>query len=87
MDGSSSCKGLEEHRLAIYSVLVCSTVLLHFVRGLMFYFICINASRVLHNRMFRNMLRVPVKFFDFNPSGMILFVIMITSHYTVQIHF
>lgn len=66
---SDSCVLPQDQRLTVYGVLVFSTVLLHFLRGLLFYMICINASRVLHNRMFSNILHVPVFFFDTNPSG------------------
>lgn len=38
----------------------------------MFYKICMNASKTLHNRMFANVLKAPMSFFDSNPSGRIL---------------
>ena len=37
--------------------------------AILFYFICVNASRVLHNWMFASVLRALVRFFDTNPIG------------------
>ena len=33
------------------------------------YVICLNASRNLHNKMFKAILRAPILFFDTNPVG------------------
>lgn len=44
-------------------------VLLNFARAILFYFICLRASYVLHNRMFSVVLRTFVQFFDNNPAG------------------
>ena len=73
-DISDSCTLRTSTRLAVYGALVYSTVIIHFVRGLIFYLVCINASKTLHNRMFSNILRVPVHFFDTNASGKFLFL-------------
>ncbi|UJR31956.1 hypothetical protein I4U23_019429 [Adineta vaga] len=35
-------------------------------------FICLNAGRILHNKMFRRLIRCPIYFFDMNPVGRIL---------------
>ena len=58
------------HRVWTYVGLILSIVILNSLRGILFYFTCVNASRVLHNRMFASVLRAPVLFFDNNPSGM-----------------
>ncbi|UJR21510.1 hypothetical protein I4U23_024596 [Adineta vaga] len=33
---------------------------------------CLNAGRILHNKMFQRMIRCPISFFDMNPIGRIL---------------
>ena len=53
----------------IYSGLVGSAVLLSILRAVLFYFLCVNAARKLHNMMFGAILRAPVRFFDRNPIG------------------
>ncbi|CAF3840294.1 unnamed protein product, partial [Rotaria sp. Silwood1] len=35
-------------------------------------FICLNAARILHNKMFQRLIRFPIRFFDINPVGRIL---------------
>ena len=52
-----------------YSGLVGSAVLLSILRAVLFYFLCVNAARKLHNSMFGAILRAPVRFFDRNPIG------------------
>ena len=74
-DISDSCTLRTSTRFAVYGALVYSTVIIHFMRGLIFYLVCINASKTLHNRMFSNILRVPVHFFDTNPSGKLLMML------------
>ena len=68
-DTSLACPLSDTQRMAIYAALVVNTVLVNLLRGVLFYIVCINASRVLHNRMFRSILRTSVLFFDTNPSG------------------
>ena len=74
IDDSGSCTLSETARLVVYAVMILVTVIIHFVRGVAFYFVCINASRTLHNGMFSNILRTPVLFFDTNPSGKFVYV-------------
>ena len=38
-------------------------------RAILTYLICLSASRNLHNKMFKTILRVPILFFDTNPIG------------------
>ena len=65
----STCFLTTNQRIAIYVGCSMAAVVLSFIRALLFYFICVNASRVLHNRMFASVLRAPVLFFDTNPIG------------------
>ena len=71
-DIAKSCSISRSTRYAVYGSVVYSTVLIHFVRGILFYLVCINASKTLHNKMFSNILRVPVRFFDTNASGKLI---------------
>ena len=66
----STCFLTTNQRIAIYAGCSMAAVVLSFIRALLFYFICVNASRVLHNRMFASVLRAPLLFFDTNPIGM-----------------
>ena len=61
-----------EQRLGIYGGLLGSLVILNIVRVVAFFVVCVNASRVLHNRMFVSILRAPILFFDTNPVGRVL---------------
>jgi ATP-binding cassette subfamily C (CFTR/MRP) protein 4 len=69
---SITCALNEQQRIGTYGGLTAGLVFLNFLRGALLYFICINASRVLHNRLFSSVLRVPILFFDNNPSGKLL---------------
>lgn len=42
------------------------------LRGFLFFNVCMNSSRRLHDNMFGALLRAPMLFFDKNPSGRIL---------------
>ena len=53
----------------IYSGLVGATFVLSVTRSVLFYYVCVNAARILHNRMFGAVLRAPIRFFDINPIG------------------
>ena len=66
---SSTCAFTTRERIYVYSATTAFALVMGFVRALSFYYVCVNASRVLHNRMFRAILRVPVLFYDTNPSG------------------
>ena len=65
----STCFLSTNQRIAIYAGCSIAAVVLSFIRALLFYYICVNASRVLHDRMFASVLRAPVLFFDTNPIG------------------
>lgn len=66
---TSTCSLDTNARIGIYCGVTFFAVAMSFIRTLAFYYVCVNASRVLHNRMFRVLLRVPVLFFDTNPIG------------------
>lgn len=57
-------------RIGIYGGIVSTSVSLVFFRTVLSFLICLAASRHLHNKMFKAILRAPVLFFDTNPVGM-----------------
>lgn len=54
------------------SILTISGVLFTFLQGWLIYYITLQASHILHNRMLDTIIHAPVRFFDINPSGRIL---------------
>ncbi|XP_043928932.1 ATP-binding cassette sub-family C member 4 isoform X2 [Protopterus annectens] len=58
--------------LGIYAGLTVSTIIFGIWRCLLMFNILVNASQVLHNKMFLSLLHAPVLFFDKNPIGRIL---------------
>ncbi|XP_028627445.1 multidrug resistance-associated protein 4 [Grammomys surdaster] len=58
--------------LGIYAGLTAVTVLFGIARSLLVFYVLVNASQTLHNRMFESILKAPVLFFDRNPIGRIL---------------
>ncbi|XP_028401399.1 multidrug resistance-associated protein 4-like [Dendronephthya gigantea] len=58
--------------ISVYVGLVAGCIILSLTRALLFFYILINASQHLHNRMFAAILRAPIYFFDSNPVGRIL---------------
>ena len=55
--------------LYIYTFFILSVIVMCITRNLIFYKICMNASRNLHDNMFARLLRAPLRFFEVNPSG------------------
>ena len=53
-------------------VITLSSSVFIFLRGINFYYIVLQASRRLHNRMLRRLMHTHMHFFDTNPSGRIL---------------
>ncbi|GBN11356.1 Multidrug resistance-associated protein 4, partial [Araneus ventricosus] len=60
------------YHLSVYAGLVLIVFLLSLLRTIGFFHMCMKASRNLHNKMFRCVLRSPVAFFDSNPVGRVL---------------
>lgn len=58
--------------LWIYGGFIIISVVVTTIRNLIFYKICMNAGKNLHNFMFSCVLKAPMSFFDNNPSGRIL---------------
>lgn len=56
----------------VYTILIGSLFLLTLVRTTCFFLACMRASINLHNRLFNSVLRAPIKFFDYNPIGILL---------------
>lgn len=45
-------------------------MLMSFARAILFFYICVRAAKKLHSKMLTAVLKVPLRFFDINPSGM-----------------
>lgn len=46
-----------------------STVIFGIARSLLVFYVLVNSSQTLHNKMFESILKAPVLFFDRNPIG------------------
>lgn len=55
--------------ILIYTMCIIASIILTTLRSLLFFKVCMNASRGLHNKMFNNILQATMRFFDTNPSG------------------
>ncbi|CAF4155270.1 unnamed protein product [Rotaria sordida] len=62
----------ENRRFYIYCGITLVLLILTLFRSITMKLICLNASRVLHNKMFIRLIHCPISFFDFNPIGRIL---------------
>ena len=65
------------NRVWIYAGLLVFSIISNFARVNVFYAVTVNASRVLHNRMFASVLRAPMQFFDTNPIGEAVYTVMV----------
>ena len=65
----STCSLTDNQRIEIYGGLLGSLTILAVLRAILFFILMLNASRVVHNRMFARVLRAPILFFDTNPVG------------------
>ncbi|XP_019850009.1 PREDICTED: multidrug resistance-associated protein 4-like isoform X2 [Amphimedon queenslandica] len=68
----STCLLSDNERIGIFGGLVGSLSIFTAFRAVLFYVLMLNASRVVHNRMFARVLRAPILFFDTNPIGRVL---------------
>ncbi|CAG9814462.1 unnamed protein product [Phaedon cochleariae] len=58
--------------MIIYGVLIILAVILTLSRSILYYKMCMLASKNLHSKMFNALLKAPMRFFDTNPSGRVL---------------
>ncbi|XP_062612836.1 ATP-binding cassette sub-family C member 4-like isoform X2 [Saccostrea cucullata] len=56
----------------IFSGIIFSVFLFGLLRALMYFKVAVDAAMILHNRMFKRLLRAPIRFFDINPVGRVL---------------
>jgi len=55
--------------ICVFSILMGSVFVFGYLRAVMFFRVCMNASVALHDTMFKAVLRAPIQFFDRNPVG------------------
>jgi hypothetical protein len=53
----------------IYFALILGSVFITSIRSIFFFKVCMTASKILHDTMFRCILAATMRFFDTNPSG------------------
>ncbi|XP_078379983.1 ATP-binding cassette sub-family C member 4-like [Oculina patagonica] len=63
---------VKEIYMIIYGGLVAGTLVLSFIRVLLFFHVTVNSSEKLHRHMIDALIRAPIYFFDTNPIGRIL---------------
>lgn len=68
-DVSSNFDLTTNQRIGIYGGIVLSAIIITISKAVFSYITCLNASRNLHNKMFKAILRAPILFFDTNPVG------------------
>lgn len=56
----------------VFSGIIASVFIFGLLRALMYFKVAVDAAKHLHNKMFRRLLRVPIRFFDINPVGRVL---------------
>ncbi|KAL0281168.1 UNVERIFIED_CONTAM: hypothetical protein PYX00_002233 [Menopon gallinae] len=61
-----------QENIYIYSAISVTTVFVTLARSFLFFYVCMIISRNLHDDMFSNIIRAPMRFFFNNPSGRIL---------------
>ncbi|XP_049947426.1 ATP-binding cassette sub-family C member 4-like [Schistocerca serialis cubense] len=61
-----------ENYISLYVGIIVALLVTAFTRSLAFYKICVTCSKNLHNKMFTNLMKAPMRFFHTNPSGRIL---------------
>lgn len=58
--------------LIIYGFLILAVIFVTLSRGFIFFYVCMRASKKLHDKSFFSLLHSPMRFFDLNPTGRIL---------------
>jgi ATP-binding cassette subfamily C (CFTR/MRP) protein 4 len=61
-----------DNLLSVYSLIIIFLIVVASVRSVSFVRFCMKASKYLHNSMFAEIVRAPMRFFNTNPSGRIL---------------
>lgn len=56
----------------IYTGVMCFILYLVVQRGVTFFYMCLRASRRLHDKLFRGIIHAPMQFFNTNSSGRII---------------
>ncbi|XP_063224515.1 ATP-binding cassette sub-family C member 4-like [Bacillus rossius redtenbacheri] len=56
----------------IFAGLTLAAIVFLVYKSFLFFFLCMKSSVTLHNRMFASIIRLPMRFFNVNPSGQIL---------------
>lgn len=76
---SKSHTSVEQIYMIIYGGLVAVTLVLSFVRVLLFFHVTVNSSDKLHSHMFDAVIRAPIYFFDTNPIGIFIYHVIIDT--------
>lgn len=58
-----------DFNVAVFSGIIVAVFVFGLLRALMYFKVAVDAAKHLHNRMFKRLLRVPLRFFDTNPVG------------------
>ena len=66
---TGTCTFDPRQRIGTLAGITAGAVVLGFARIFLIVCILVNAGCVLHDRMFASMMRVPIRFYDTNPSG------------------
>jgi len=56
----------------VYLILAAASFLLIFVRSLLYFFMCVSASKRVYEKLYSSVTDTSVKFFELNPLGRIL---------------
>lgn len=63
----------ERHRyMYTYAIIMLLVLYLVFQRAIAFFCMCLKASRNLHDKLFRGIIRAPMHFFNSNSSGRVM---------------
>lgn len=71
----------------VFTILTVTTVLITLVRSYMFFFMCMRASRRLHDKMFDSITRATMYFFNTNSSGTLNHLKLISNLFVMLICF
>ena len=83
VNNRSTCFLTDNQRIGIFGGLLGSLITLSALRAILFFLLMLNASRIVHNRMFARVLRAPILFFDTNPVGKHHIIIIYNYPYTI----